>query len=125
MNQWKNIVEEQKKKKAAREAVEKKRKEELDEKIKSLPYFTDVVRREIEMKDASPAHVARVFIHVLQRHPEDEADGVNSLARLINCANIGLDLSNCLFRLVEEKKRNGKFIALKTALDTKNPELRK
>jgi len=62
---------------------------------------------------------------VLQRHPEDEADGVNSLARLIKCAHIGLDLSECLFQLTEEKKRNGKFIALKTALDIKNPALRK
>ena len=97
----------------------------MEAQIKNLPYFTDDVARAIKMKDTSPAHVAKIFIHVLQRHPEDEDDGVNSLLRLIKCAHIGLDLSECLFKLVEDKKRNNKFIAIKTALDIKNPALRK
>jgi len=105
--------------------LDKQRKEELEAKMKNLPYFTEDVRKAIERKDTSPGHVAKVFIHVLQRHPEDEEDGENSLARLIQCAHVGLDLAECLFQLTEEKKRNGKFIALKTALDIKNPALRK
>jgi len=54
-NQWRNVAKEEKQKKVAEEATAKKRKEELEEKIQNLPYFTEDVRRAIERKEPRPA----------------------------------------------------------------------
>jgi hypothetical protein len=119
------VAKEEREKKRIAEETAKKRKEELDEKIKNLPYLTADVSKAIERKDQRPAQLARALILVLQRHPEDDM-GRPTLERLIKCAHVGLDLSEMLvIEYPDERKRTSKYIALKTALDVGNPELRK